>query len=136
MEVFKEEGGVAVEVEEAQGAQGTVTFHDEIHRLSRLWYEAVNLSHYKDRDCHWYITTDYAYGSRPTFTADHPGYIGSRWTGPERLTYEEAALDLLNQLHHEIDSLRSWAENHINNPLDTLDLRHAVDTLRVLNEEP
>lgn len=47
----------------------------EILRLSQAWYKYVGYDHHKDRDCHWYIEADFAYGGKPEFYVYHNGYI-------------------------------------------------------------
>jgi hypothetical protein len=46
-----------------------------IRELSMLWYKIASISHHKDRDCHWYIEEDWAYGNAPVYCVRHEGYI-------------------------------------------------------------
>lgn len=45
-----------------------------LKRLVRIWNMTL-VNHKKEKDCHWYITTDYAHNGTVTYTVEHNGYI-------------------------------------------------------------
>lgn len=77
--------------------------------LMKRWYEYVSVQHHKDRDCHWYIEVDYAYGDPPTYIAMHQGYVYDGGSGKERTTYAEAEQDLRDMVLDAIREQRAWA---------------------------
>ena len=84
--------------------------------MTDKWYEYVSMDHHKDRDCHWVIETDFAYGNKPTYIAMHHGYIANSRTGQDRETYQEAFEDLVEFLKDAIDGERDWAKEVLLNP--------------------
>lgn len=107
-----------------------------IQDLTAKWYEAVSYDHHKDRDCHWYIEVDYAYGQAPTFMAQHHGYVFQNVSGPVRSTYAEAEADLVDLIIEAFRSQERWA-NEVMTDLDGYDaaeIEQAKTYLTVLNE--
>lgn len=90
----------------------------EILRLTGAWYKYVGLSgHHKDRDCHWYIEADFAYGNPPTYTVVHDGYIGER-VATKALNWYAANEALLFEVRKQIKDEQEWAEAVIREGLD------------------
>lgn len=87
-----------------------------IIQLTKFWYDYVTKDHHKDRDCHWYVEVDYAYGDKPKYTAYHSGYIADHLVGSYRDTFEEAQADLLNLIKQAIEEEREWAEAVLEDP--------------------
>lgn len=84
----------------------------EIVRLTQIWYEYVNLEHHKDRDCHFYIEVDYAYGEAPVYKVFHQGYVDK---GFEVATTRESAHQTLlnglrNMIKKNLDGARAASE--------------------------
>ena len=48
---------------------------NEAKELMVKWQEYVALDHHKDRDCHFYVELDFAYGTAVDHTVRHYGYI-------------------------------------------------------------
>ena len=94
-----------------------MTTQEQIIELSKKWYEYVGKNHHKDRDCHWYIETDFAYGDKIAFTACHYGYVFEDFeTPPPRSTYEDAEGDLLELIKEAIKSQKEWIDRVLANP--------------------
>ena len=74
------------------------SIRDQIIDLSGKWYEYVTIQHHKDRDCHWYIDVDYAYGQEPKYTANHFGYVFHE-------IHEQLARDNLEQAEGDLLAL-------------------------------
>jgi hypothetical protein len=92
------------------------TKKDQIVELSQKWYEYVSQDHHKDRDCHWYVEMDFAYGNEPIFRACHYGYIAHDLkVKPDRKTYEEAENDLLELIKSAIEGEREWVKSALEN---------------------
>lgn len=74
---------------------------DEITELTAKWYELVGSDHHKDRDCHWYITGKWSYGSPVKYAVEHHGYV---WDDvySEFNTYSEACVFLIRLLNDAI----------------------------------
>ncbi len=45
-----------------------------LQELVAIWYSLM-VDHHKDRDCHFYIETDYRYSGEVVYSAQHSGYI-------------------------------------------------------------
>ena len=45
-----------------------------LKKLTKIWYSTL-VDHHKDRDCHWYITTDYSYDGTVSYIVEHNGYV-------------------------------------------------------------
>lgn len=83
----------------------------EILRLTETWYKYVGLlGHYKDRDCHWYIEADFAYGGPPIFRVRHSGYIGDGFE-VTAMNWHEANRTLLDLVRDQFLDEREWAQN-------------------------
>lgn len=80
----------------------------EILRLTGIWQTYVCYDHHKDRDGHWYIECDYAYGGPPEWRIKHYGYVGSE-VDRKAPTYEAARLRLIDSIRREIRSQQKWA---------------------------
>lgn len=83
---------------------------NEVVRLTRAWYEYVTMDHHKDRDCHWYIQADFAYGDPPTFVAYHDGYVADTPRSVKAETYEAALHGLLFLVRRTIREEQEWAK--------------------------
>lgn len=83
---------------------------DKIVELTDKWYRYVATDHHKDKDCHWYVECDFAYGEKPTFRAYHYGYIFEGKEMEKRKTYEEAEKDLLVLIRQAILVEKEWVE--------------------------
>lgn len=68
-----------------------------ILELSAKWCNFVSNDHHKDRDCHWYIEIDYAYGSDVRYYVSHNGYIAEDIDGTFN-SLEEAEKFLIEKL--------------------------------------
>lgn len=91
------------------------TVEEEIVRLTDIWYTYVSMDHHKDRDCHWYISTEFSYGKEPTYRVHHDGYIGDRMYC-KCPTYEKALEQLLWQLQTSIRQAQYYAKRNRENP--------------------
>ena len=61
-----------------------VKIESTLQELTGLWMKYVSINHHKDRDCHWYVELDYAYGGEPLYKIYHYGYVF------ENIDYENA----------------------------------------------
>ena len=82
----------------------------EIVELTDKWYRYVAKDHHKDKDCHWYISCDFAYGGEPVYSAYHYGYIFEGKEMEKRKTYEEAESDLLVLIQQAMLIEREWVD--------------------------
>ncbi len=82
----------------------------EIIELTQKWHEYISPNHHKDRDCHWYIEVDYAYGEEPIFTACHYGYVADALMGEPQGTLEDAERDLLNLIKKAVGQQKEWVD--------------------------
>lgn len=89
----------------------------ELLRLTAAWMEYVGRDHHKDRDCHWYIECDYAYGDAPEFTVSHQGYIGLDEARPAD-SYEHAKDVLLRMIRDAIREEKAWASRVLSDPAE------------------
>jgi hypothetical protein len=80
----------------------------EITKLTKEWYYLIGPEHHKDRDCHWFIHTNWSYGEKPTFTIRHNGYILDEIVIPCE-SYQEA-LERLQKLL--VASIEKEKESH------------------------
>ena len=91
---------------------------EEILRLTQVWYKYVRLlGPHKDRDCHWYIEADFAYGNPPTYTVVHNGYIGER-VSTKALNWYAANEALLFEVRKQIKEEQEWARGVVEEGLD------------------
>lgn len=81
----------------------------KILKYTQFWYEYVNTDHHKDRDCHFSIEKTWSYGEKPTYSFNHPGYVGKYVTGPKREKYEHALTDMQLWFEREIADAKKWA---------------------------
>lgn len=86
-----------------------MTPSEEILRLTKFWYEYVNGDHHKDRDCHFYITIDWAYGEKPRYLVEHHAYISDD-INVLCNSYEEAEQELLDSIRDIIKKEKKWGE--------------------------
>lgn len=94
---------------------------EEIVYLSKVWYDYVSLDHHKDRDCHFYVKKNWAYGNEPYYEAYHYGYVAADFEGTKCDTLEEAQEELRDFLYMAIYKEEQWlldAINKINNNED------------------
>ena len=66
---------------------------EKITKLETIWYNLACPGHYKDDDCHFYITIDYCYCGEIRYLIEHDGYISGRWS--ERVDSLDAAKRVL-----------------------------------------
>ncbi len=91
------------------------TTREKIKKLTKLWYDYVSLDHHKDRDCHFYIEEDWAYGEEPVYCVNHDGYVGEAFSFFCK-TREKAEKVLLKKLGEMIEEERKWAREVLENP--------------------
>ena len=85
---------------------------EKIIILSRHWYDLVSKNHHKDRDCHWYIETDYQYGDKPIYTAWHRGYQADDLPSKMgHLHYYLAQQDLLGLIVTAFYNQEAWVND-------------------------
>jgi len=89
---------------------------EKIVQLTDKWYRFIVKDHHKDKDCHWYIEVDFAYGQEPTFKAFHFGYLAGDLELPSRTTYAEAEEDLLELIEAAIEKEREWVTRVLESP--------------------
>jgi hypothetical protein len=75
---------------------------EEITSLTDEWYRLIGPTHYKDKDCHWYIETKWSYGQPPKYIVQHFGYILDK-IEEECDSYEEALKVLRDTLKEKIE---------------------------------
>jgi len=80
------------------------------YNLTQLWYEYISLDHHKDRDCHWNLAVDWAYGKPPQFVAEHHGYVGDSQTVFCN-SYHEAIDSLLEMIKESMAKEFKWAQS-------------------------
>ena len=73
-----------------------------ITKLTEEWYKLISGEHHKDRDCHFYIETEWSYGYPPKYFVRHYGYILDE-VQEEYETYEKAQDGLISLLSKAID---------------------------------
>jgi hypothetical protein len=73
-----------------------------ITKLTEEWYKLISGEHHKDRDCHFYIETEWSYGYPPKYFVRHYGYILDE-VQEEYETYEKAQDGLISLLSRAID---------------------------------
>lgn len=84
----------------------------EITELSYVWYRIVNVDHYKDKDCHWYIQTVFSYGNDPIYIVQHYGYVCKDYTS-EHNAYLLALIALKQAIQAAIYDQVEWAKENI-----------------------
>ena len=87
----------------------------EITRLTKVWYEYVEMDHHKDCDCHFYISKTWSYGNKPKYIVEHFGYIGEE-CNIECSSLIKAHKILLEQLVKMIKQEQKWAKTVKKNP--------------------
>lgn len=109
---------------------------NKIVELSKLWYKIISIDHHKDRDCHWYITQDFAYGEKPSYLVSHTGYIFDEEIDRKFASYPAAVHFLEDTLQKAISKERSWAENVVKNPkqYDDWQVVNAKEILAIMTE--
>ena len=75
---------------------------DKITELTEEWYRLIGKDHHKDRDCHFYIHTEWSYGYPPKYFVEHNGYILD-YIQEEYETYEKAQEGLISILSKAIE---------------------------------
>ena len=75
---------------------------ETITKLTDEWYYLIGKDHHKDRDCHFYIETEWSYGYPPKYFVRHYGYI-LHDIQEEYETYEKAQDGLISLLSRAID---------------------------------
>jgi len=83
---------------------------DEITKLTQEWYVLIGPDHHKDRDCHWYIETQWSYGNNPEYNIHHYGYILDE-INETFATYKLALERLRDILEAEIKQYKNENEN-------------------------
>lgn len=94
---------------------------EEILRLTGAWYKFVGLlGHYKDRDCHWYIEVDFAYGEPPVYRVFKVrGSEGEQ--GATALTWYGAQEALVFAVRKAIKREQGWAKTVVEEGADEWD---------------
>lgn len=112
-----------------------MTTKSEISSLTEKWFDYVSKDHHKDRDCHFYINIDYAYGREPIYEISHYGYVGQEFT-EEAKTLEEAETKLLAGIKAIIAKERTWASGVLktSNNWDSYQIRQAQDFIKLFGE--
>lgn len=87
----------------------------DIIELTSKWYEYVGTNHHKDRDCHFIVTVDYAYGDKPTFEIDHYGYVGNEFHLTAQ-SYGEALKKLYTNIQKMIYDESDWVDDVLSRP--------------------
>jgi hypothetical protein len=92
-----------------------MTNHEKIIELNKIWYSVISGDHFKDRDCHFRISTHYMYGDRVEYEVEHYGYIlGDKEA--EFNTQKEAEEYLINDVLKK--GILEEIEWHLNPPED------------------
>lgn len=84
---------------------------EKIAALNEIWYSLLS-GHYKDRDCHFYITQTFSYGQKGKWTVAHHGYVNHSYEETEWETYEECQQELINLLYESIKVEVQWYLDH------------------------
>lgn len=93
-----------------------MTNHQKIIELNKLWYNLVACEFHKDRDCHFYIITDYQYGEKVVYTVQHVGYINHSYEDTDWDTIEEAEVELIKVISKSIINEIEWYLEHYGDP--------------------
>jgi hypothetical protein len=88
---------------------------DKIANLNEIWYGFL-CGHYKDRDCHFYITQTFSYGKPGQWTVAHHGYVNPRYEETSFDTYEECQVELIKLLKNSILDELAWYVEHYGDP--------------------
>jgi len=88
---------------------------DKIADLNEIWYGLL-CGHYKDRDCHFYITQTFSYGGKGQWTVAHHGYVIHNYEETSFDTYEECQVELIKLLKDSILEEVSWYIEHYGDP--------------------
>jgi hypothetical protein len=88
---------------------------EKIAELNEFWYGLL-CDHYKDRDCHFYITQSFSYGKPGQWSVAHHGYINHSYEETVWNSYEEAQLELIKLLKDSILEEVSWYLEHYGDP--------------------
>ena len=75
---------------------------ETITKLTEEWYRLISSDHHKDRDCHFYIYTEWSYGYPPKYFVVHNGYI-LHDIQQEFNSYEEAIDGMIDFLAKAIE---------------------------------
>lgn len=75
--------------------------------LTEEYLQLIRRHHYKDSDCHFYVTKFYSYGNKPYYQFEHYGYVtdvNKVWDdqAPTRETEAEAEEDMRQFLEYAI----------------------------------
>ena len=100
----------------------TMTNHEKIIELNKIWYTLIGGDHHKDCDCHFRISTHYFYGNHVEWEVEHHGYI-MRDIGVEEFgTLEDAENYLIQHvLKRGIMSEINW---FLHPPDDSISYEH------------
>jgi hypothetical protein len=90
--------------------------HQKIVELNKIWYDLITCEYHKDRDCHFYIITDYQYGEKVVYTVQHVGYINHRYDDTDWETIAEAEIELIKVLSECILNEVEWYLEHYGDP--------------------
>ena len=85
-----------------------MNIEEEILHLTKVWMKYIGPEHHKDRDCHFYIKKNWAYGDEPYYEAYHYGYVASDFEGTKCDTLEEAQEELRDFLYFSIHKEEQW----------------------------
>lgn len=84
----------------------------EILKLSEEWHEIVCEGIHKDRDCHWYIQSEWSYGLKPKYYVRHHGHIADEIEAKCE-TYEDALITLKKIIKRAIERENEIGKNTI-----------------------
>jgi hypothetical protein len=91
---------------------------DVITNLTEQWYKLIGKEHHKDKDCHFYIQTEWSYGNPPKYWVLHYGYIIHDFEGEQYNSYEEAQDGLIVFLQKIIkEEIENQTWNLIDSPI-------------------
>jgi len=88
----------------------------ETEWLLDMWYRYVSMDHHKERDCHWYVSTDFRYGHETKYTVYHDGYICDESVYFECSSYKEALAKLKDAVLAAFRSQLEWSRHVIAHP--------------------
>lgn len=78
----------------------TEELHEKAKKLTALWYRCL-VDHHKDRDCHFYITSEFSYSGIQEWSVIHNGYI-AEFEVKHIPSYRECLIELCNNLYLQI----------------------------------
>jgi hypothetical protein len=101
---------------------------EKINKLNEIWYNLLS-GHFKDRDCHFYITQTFSYGQKGQWTVAHHGYINHKYEETSFDTYEECQVEMIILLKDSIIEEASWYIEHYGDPDWDQHPKYGIDDL-------